>query len=87
MEGGSARGGAFGAAQAAPTAPAASAASAAPTAPRSFFALNEVAVTRGAFGRIVDFSLDISGAHIADMRGDGLVAVSYTHLEVYKRQT
>ena len=40
---------------------------------RTFFALNELAVTRGANGRIIDFSLDISGAHIADMRGDGLV--------------
>ena len=92
VEGGSARGGAFGAAQAAPTAPAASAASAAPnapaaspapTAPRSFFALNEVAVTRGAFGRIVDFSLDISGAHIADMRGDGLVVATATGSTAY----
>ncbi len=90
VEGGSARGGAFGAAQAAPTAPAAAqaapnapAASPAPTAPRSFFALNEVAVTRGAFGRIVDFSLDISGAHIADMRGDGLVVATATGSTAY----
>ena len=45
---------------------------------RTFFALNELAVTRGANGRIIDFSLGISGAHIADMRGDGLVVATAT---------
>lgn len=50
---------------------------------RSFFALNEVAVTRGAFGRIIDFSLGVSGARIADMRGDGLVVATATGSTAY----
>ncbi|MCB7037354.1 NAD(+)/NADH kinase [Eggerthella sinensis] len=50
---------------------------------RTFFALNELAVTRGANGRIIDFSLDISGAHIADMRGDGLVVATATGSTAY----
>lgn len=49
----------------------------------TFFALNELAVTRGANGRIIDFSLDISGAHIADMRGDGLVVATATGSTAY----
>lgn len=62
---------------------AASDAAAGASAPRSFFALNEVAVTRGAFGRIIDFSLGVSGAHIADMRGDGLVVATATGSTAY----
>ncbi len=50
---------------------------------RTFFALNELAVTRGANGRIIDFWLDISGAHIADMRGDGLVVATATGSTAY----
>lgn len=50
---------------------------------RTFFALNELAVTRGANGRVVDFSLGISGAHIADMRGDGLVVATATGSTAY----
>ena len=50
---------------------------------RSFFALNELAVTRGANGRIIDFGLSISGAHIADMRGDGLVVATATGSTAY----
>lgn len=50
---------------------------------RTFFALNEAAVTRGALGRIIDFSLGISGAHIADMRGDGLVVATATGSTAY----
>lgn len=46
--------------------------------PRRYFALNEVALTRGANGRIIDFSLGISGEHVADMRGDGFVVASAT---------
>lgn len=45
---------------------------------RDFFALNEVAVTRGANGRIIDFGLGVSGSHLANMRGDGLVVASAT---------
>ncbi|HIW77297.1 MULTISPECIES: NAD(+)/NADH kinase [Gordonibacter] len=55
----------------------------APESPRTFFALNELAVTRGANGRIIDFGLDISGAHIADMRGDGLVVATATGSTAY----
>ncbi|MDU1879602.1 MAG: NAD(+)/NADH kinase [Eggerthella sp.] len=50
---------------------------------RSFFALNELAVTRGANGRIIDFGLSISGDHIADMRGDGLVVATDTGSTAY----
>ena len=48
----------------------------------TFFALNEAAVTRGANGRIVDFSLSISD-HIAEMRGDGLVVATATGSTAY----
>ena len=49
----------------------------------TFFALNEAAVTRGANGRIVDFSLSISDVHIAEMRGDGLVVATATGSTAY----
>ncbi len=49
----------------------------------TFFALNEAAVTRGANGRIIDFTLSISDAHIADMRGDGLVVATATGSTAY----
>ena len=45
---------------------------------RTFFALNELAVTRGANGRLIDFSLGVSGARVADMRGDGVVVATAT---------
>lgn len=61
--------------------------SALPSAPegarRSFFALNELAVTRGANGRVIDFGLGVSGAHVADMRGDGLVVATATGSTAY----
>lgn len=49
-----------------------------PEGPRTFFALNELAVTRGANGRLIDFTLGVSGALVADMRGDGLVVATAT---------
>ena len=49
----------------------------------SLFALNEVALTRGAMGRIVEFSLDISDSPIACMRGDGVVVASATGSTAY----
>lgn len=49
-----------------------------PEGPRTFFALNELAVTRGANGRLIDFTLGVSGARVADMRGDGLVVATAT---------
>ena len=49
----------------------------------SLFALNEVAITRGTFGRMIDFDLGISGAHIANLRGDGLVVSTATGSSAY----
>lgn len=49
-----------------------------PDGPRTFFALNELAVTRGANGRLIDFTLGVSGSRIADMRGDGVVVATAT---------
>ncbi len=43
-----------------------------------FFALNELALTRGANGRLIEFSLGVSGARIAEMRGDGVVVATAT---------
>ncbi len=54
-----------------------------PDGPRSFFALNEVAVTRGANGRIIGFGLGVSGATLANMRADGLVVASATGSTAY----
>ncbi|MEG0323882.1 MAG: NAD(+)/NADH kinase, partial [Raoultibacter sp.] len=50
---------------------------------RKFFALNELALTRGAMGRIIDFSFGISGAPVADMRGEGLVVATATGSTAY----
>lgn len=49
-----------------------------PEGPRSFFALNELAVTRGANGRLINFALGVSGAKVAEMRGDGVVVATAT---------
>ncbi len=48
-----------------------------------FFALNEVAVTRGSNGRIIEFNLGVSGSMLADMRADGLVVASATGSTAY----
>ncbi|MBO4365446.1 MAG: NAD(+)/NADH kinase [Eggerthellaceae bacterium] len=50
---------------------------------RRFFGLNEGAITRGASGKVVDFELGVSGAHIADMRADGLIIASATGSTAY----
>lgn len=50
---------------------------------KSFFALNELAITRGSLGRIIDFSFGISGSSVAKMRGDGLVIASATGSTAY----
>lgn len=50
---------------------------------RSFFALNEIAITRGALGRIIDLSLNIADTPIADIRGDGLVVATATGSTAY----
>lgn len=54
-----------------------------PDSPRVFFALNEIAIARGALGHIVDFSFAISGDRIASMRGDGLVVATATGSTAY----
>ena len=51
--------------------------------PREFFALNEIAIARGAMGHIVDFSLDISGDRVAAMRGDGVIVATATGSTAY----
>lgn len=58
-----------------------------PDGPRSFFALNELAVTRGANGRLIDFTLGVSGARVADMRGDGIVVATATGSTGYALST
>jgi NAD+ kinase len=50
---------------------------------RKFYALNEAAITRGSLGRIIEFSLSISGIHVARMRGDGLVVSTATGSTAY----
>lgn len=50
---------------------------------RRFIALNEIAITRGALGRIIELSLGISGTHVARMRGDGLVVSTATGSTAY----
>ena len=54
-----------------------------PGEPRDFFALNEIAIARGAMGHIVDFSFGVSGDHVATMRGDGLVVSTATGSTAY----
>lgn len=51
--------------------------------PRTFFAMNEVAIMRGALGHIVDFSFGISGDHVARMRGDGIMVATATGSTAY----
>lgn len=46
--------------------------------PHRFFALNEMVIARGDQGRIIRFNYSISGASMADMRGDGLIVASAT---------
>ena len=54
-----------------------------PESGRCFFALNEAAVTRGSAGKIIDFEIEVSGAKVANMRGDGLVVATATGSTAY----
>ena len=54
-----------------------------PDEPRMFFALNEIAIARGAMGHIVDFSYSVSGDLIATMRGDGVIVSTATGSTAY----
>lgn len=48
-----------------------------------YFALNEVAITRGALGRTIVYSLDVSDVHISDVAGDGVVVATSTGSTAY----
>lgn len=48
-----------------------------------FFALNEIAVTRGAMGRTLEFTLDIADSRIGHFGGDGIVVASATGSTAY----
>ena len=50
---------------------------------RNFFALNEIAVARGAKGHIVDFDLHVSGDKVAHLRGDGVIVSTATGSTAY----
>lgn len=50
---------------------------------RHFIALNELAITRGALGRIIQLSLSISGIAVDRVRGDGLIVSSATGSTAY----
>lgn len=50
---------------------------------KSFFALNELAVTRGTLGRVIDFDVRISGTPLAHMRGDGVIVATSTGSTAY----
>ncbi len=50
---------------------------------RHFFALNEAVVTRGSLGRTIEYSLDISGVHMADVSGDGVIVATATGSTAY----
>lgn len=50
---------------------------------RHFIALNELAITRGALGRIIQLSLSISGIPVDRVRGDGLIVSSATGSTAY----
>lgn len=47
------------------------------------FALNEVAVTHGGSGRIVDFDVCIDDIHVAHLRGDGMIVSTSTGSTAY----
>ncbi|WP_165253690.1 NAD(+)/NADH kinase [Adlercreutzia sp. ZJ304] len=54
-----------------------------PNSEREFFALNEIAITRGAMGRTLKFALDISDSRIGNFGGDGIVVASATGSTAY----
>lgn len=54
-----------------------------PEMPRTFYALNEIAIARGAMGHIVEFDLEISGDKVAHLRGDGVIVSTATGSTAY----
>lgn len=51
--------------------------------PHQFFALNELAINRGAFGRIITMDVSVAGEHVVNLRGDGLVIATATGSTAY----
>lgn len=49
----------------------------------SYFALNEVALTRGDGGRVIDYAYAVQGDPVATLRGDGLVIATATGSTAY----
>ncbi len=50
---------------------------------RQFFALNELALARGAQGRVIDCHYTVAGEKVANVKGDGLVVATATGSTAY----
>ena len=49
-------------------------------------AVNEAVIYRAGISRALNMDLTINDKFIQRIQADGIIAVSYTHLDVYKRQ-
>ncbi len=49
----------------------------------SSFAVNEIAITRGMSPTSLEFGFDVSGVHMADLKGDGLIVATATGSTAY----
>lgn len=49
----------------------------------SYFALNELAVTRGSLGHVVELQVSVNGDRFANIRGDGVIIASSTGSTAY----
>lgn len=50
---------------------------------RTFFALNEIAISRGTLGKIIDFDVIINGYQVVRLRADGVVVATATGSTAY----
>lgn len=50
---------------------------------RTFFALNEIAISRGILGKIIDFDVQINGFDVVHLRADGVVVATATGSTAY----
>lgn len=50
---------------------------------RTFFALNEIAVSRGTLGKIIDFDVMLNGFDVVHLRADGVVVATATGSTAY----